>query len=206
MEHVAAGAAELNWVRFCGADDTSSSRGKGGANRLHSNLRWSCTSDCEIRCDGVMMTVGARGSVASMGVFLPSAPKSRVAPAVFISCTDSCQLCISLLFKRQAWRVQHLCLLSLLFASGAWKVLELHFKAHGLIKSRWNALWFPLVNRLADCGKCSQLQSYLSLSWQLVLLRWRLTFRICCSSGSQQVLQWNLFLRESPSACFLCPT
>lgn len=149
MEHVAAGAAEPNWVRFCGADDTSSSRGKGGANRLHSNLRRSCTSDCEIRCDGVMMTVGARGSVASMGVFLPSAPKWRVAPAVFISCTDSCQLCISLLFKRQAWRVQHLCLLSLLFASGASKVLEVHFKAHGLIKSSWNALWFSASQQMS---------------------------------------------------------
>lgn len=151
---------------------------------------------------GVMMTVGARGSVASMGAFLPSAPKWRVAPAVFISCTDSCRLCISRLCKRRVWRVQRLCLLSPLLASGAWRVLELHFKAHGLIRSRWNALWFPLVNRLADCGKCSQLQSYLSLSWR----HWRLTFRICCSSGSQQVLRWNLFLRVSPSACFLWPT
>lgn len=143
MEHVAAGAAEPNWVRFCGADYTSSSKGKGGANRLHSNLRRSCTSDCEIRCDGVMMTVGAEGKHTPMLATLPRAP------TVIISCTGSCQLCISLLFKRQAWRVQHSCLLSLLFASGAWKVLELHFKAHGLIKSSWNALWFSASQQIS---------------------------------------------------------
>lgn len=45
--------------------------------------------------------------------------------------------------------------------------------------------------------KCSHSQSYLPVSLQLFLLDWRLTDRICCSSGFQQVLQRNLFQRAS---------